>query len=180
MTSTQILSASGSSDIKIYSTASSDYPFLQTLSSAHKLGCHHLCTSTNGKKAASIGFAGEIRLWRLDDNPDDGRKNEWQGDGVISTTTLTNSLLEYDKYGVCFQSLTTWPDSKIAGEIWAIALSENGQYLAGTSVDGRIGVWDVFNESKEKIQEYETKGSFGMCIDLVSFVKFKNYLCYLS
>ena len=62
--------------------------------------------------------------------------------------------------------------SKIPGEVWAIALSENGQYLAGTSVDGRIGVWDTFNEGKEKIQEYETKGSFGMCIDLVGLINY--------
>ena len=57
--------------------------------------------------------------------------------------------------------------SKTAGEVWSVALSEDGQYLAATSVDGRIRVWDTTNEAKEKIQEYETKGSFGMCVDLV-------------
>ena len=53
-----------------------------------------------------------------------------------------------------------------AGEMWAIALSENGQYLAATSYDGKINVWDCLGERK-KIREYETKGSFGLCIDLV-------------
>lgn len=52
-----------------------------------------------------------------------------------------------------------------AGEIWSIALSEDGQYLAATSFDGRISVWDSFANGA-KIREFETKGSFGMSIDL--------------
>ena len=56
-------------------------------------------------------------------------------------------------------------DGNKAGEMWAIALSEDGQYLASTSYDGRINVWDTL-ASREKIREYETKGSFGMAIDI--------------
>ncbi|KAK5016621.1 Ski complex subunit Rec14, partial [Cryomyces antarcticus] len=54
-----------------------------------------------------------------------------------------------------------------AGELWAIALSENGQFLAATAYDGRINIWDTVPEGRPKIREYETKRSFGMCIDLV-------------
>lgn len=50
--------------------------------------------------------------------------------------------------------------------MWAIALSADGQYLASTSYNGRLNVWDTKNERK-KFKEYETKGSYGMCIDLV-------------
>ena len=57
-------------------------------------------------------------------------------------------------------------ESKKAGELWAIALSHDGQYLASTTFDGRINVWDT-TLALSKIREYETKGSFGMCIDLV-------------
>lgn len=57
-------------------------------------------------------------------------------------------------------------DGNKAGEIWAIALSEDGQYLASMTYDGRINVWDNLAQ-RQKIREYETKGSFGMCIDLV-------------
>lgn len=57
-------------------------------------------------------------------------------------------------------------DGNKAGEVWAIALSENGQYLASTSIDGRINVWDNFADGA-KIREFETKGSYGMSIDLV-------------
>lgn len=56
-------------------------------------------------------------------------------------------------------------DGNKAGEIWAIALSENGQFLGGTTYEGRINVWDLVNGMK-KVAIYETKGSFGMCIDM--------------
>ena len=58
-------------------------------------------------------------------------------------------------------------DNNKAGEVWAIALSENGQYLASTSFDGRINLWDNV-AGRVKIREFETRGSFGMAIDLVS------------
>jgi len=51
--------------------------------------------------------------------------------------------------------------------VWAVALSENGQYLAGVSQDGHIGVWDLKADGAQ-IRDHETKGSFGTCIDLVS------------
>jgi superkiller protein 8 len=76
-------------------------------------------------------------------------------------------------------------DGKIvneAGEIWAVALSEDGQYLASTTFDGRINVWDLLTEKREKIRQYETKGSFGMCIDLVwsSQCQISSYLTPLK
>jgi len=37
--------------------------------------------------------------------------------------------------------------------------------LASTTYDGRINVWDLVAD-RRKIREYETKGSFGMCIDM--------------
>lgn len=51
--------------------------------------------------------------------------------------------------------------------VWAVALSEDGQYLAGVSQDGHIGVWDLKADGAQ-IRDHETKGSFGTCIDLVS------------
>ncbi|KAL9004515.1 MAG: hypothetical protein Q9188_002672 [Gyalolechia gomerana] len=56
-------------------------------------------------------------------------------------------------------------DGNKAGEVWAVALSADGQYLAATSIDGRINVWDNVG-GHAKIREFETKGSFGMAIDL--------------
>jgi WD40 repeat protein len=66
-TNTQILSASGSSSIRIHSTTDPDFPLAQTLEKVHKLGCHHLATSRDGQVTASAGFAGEVRIWALQD-----------------------------------------------------------------------------------------------------------------
>ncbi|KAK3171085.1 hypothetical protein OEA41_003169 [Lepraria neglecta] len=132
-TPTQILSASGSSSIRIHSTNNPDFPLSQTLEKVHKLGCHHLTTSRNGQVAASVGFGGEVKIWGVQDA-------QWSESRKIV-------------------------DGSKAGEIWAIALSEDGQYLAATSFDGRINVWDYLADGA-KIREFETKGSFGMSIDL--------------
>ncbi|KAI9855557.1 MAG: superkiller [Vezdaea acicularis] len=56
-------------------------------------------------------------------------------------------------------------DGNNAGEIWAVALSHDGMFLASTAYDGRINVWETTGERK-RIRQYETKGSFGLCIDL--------------
>ncbi|MCJ1256952.1 superkiller [Lignoscripta atroalba] len=131
VTPTQIISASGSSVLKVYSTTEPDFPLHQTIEQAHKLGCHHVTTSKSGSKAASAGFGGEVKIWTIEDG-------QWSEEAI---------------------------DGNKAGEIWAIALSEDGQYLASTTYDGRINVWDTLADRK-KIREYETKGSFGMSIDL--------------
>ena len=66
--------------------------------------------------------------------------------------------------------LTLVADQNKPGEIWAIALSADGQYLASTSINGKINVWSLNkDEGMPRIREYETKGSFGLCVDLVSF-----------
>ncbi|KAI6248616.1 Meiotic recombination protein rec14 [Erysiphe necator] len=137
-----ILSASGASAIKIYSTESADIPLFQTLSGAHKIGCHHIATSRDGRHAVSAGFGGEVKVWRLSkiENKGENGGEEWVEEG---------SILGENK----------------AGEIWAIAISDDGQYLASTSYDGRINVWDLV-AGRKKIREFETNGSFGMCLDL--------------
>jgi len=53
-----------------------------------------------------------------------------------------------------------------SSEVWAITLSEDGRYLAGTTHDGHIKVWDL-HANGEQIRDFETKGSFGTSIDLV-------------
>jgi superkiller protein 8 len=141
VTSKQLLSASGATSIKIYSTTSTSFDLAQTLSGAHKLGCHHIATSRNGLFAASAGFGGEVKIWSID-----AETGEWSEAGNVV-------------------------DGNKAGEVWAIALSEDGQFLAATTYDGRINVWDLSDAAGQgakgkKIREYETKGSFGMCVDM--------------
>jgi superkiller protein 8 len=144
-TPTSILSASGSSDILVHSTQDAAFPLQQTLSNAHKLGCHHLTASANGKVAASAGFGGEIKVWSCDSEG----SGEWSETGKL-------------------------PIEKSAGEAWAISLDAEGRYLATSSYDGRIGVWDLLSGSEEwtKAREYETKGSFGLCVAMSSDQKY--------
>lgn len=140
MTPTQILSGSGETSIKIHSTTHDEFPIAQVLKDAHKLGCHHIVTDKSGTRAASVGFDGSVKTWKYEEGM-------WKDDGEI---------------------IPTGKDApKKAGEVWAVALSIDGQYLASTTHDGRVSVWDLTN-GKQKIREFETKGSFGMCIDMVS------------
>ncbi|KAI8179281.1 Meiotic recombination protein rec14 [Colletotrichum sp. SAR 10_75] len=142
-----VLSASGSSTLHVHNTADPAIPITQSISGAHKLGCHHICTSRDGRVAASAGFAGELKVWVVDKDT-----GEWK---LHSEVTDQNSK---------------------AGETWAIALSEDGKFLAGTTYDGRINVWDIGEEGTPKIREYETgspgSGSFGMSVDLSRDGKF--------
>lgn len=152
-----MLSGSGSSSIKIHSITEIGVPLGQTLEKAHGLGCHHIATSKNGLAAASVGFGGELRTWAL-------KNGQWIGKGdvvgAISFIPIPNPA--------CLSFIANQSsDSLKAGEAWAIALSEDGQYLASTSYNGRINVWDTV-AGGAKIREFETKGSFGMAIDLVS------------
>lgn len=134
-----VISGSGSSTLHIHDATDSAFPLKQSISDAHKLGCHHACTSKDGRVAATAGFGGEIKVWTV--NQDTG---EWslRGDG---------------------------PATK-PGQAWALALSEDGSFLAATTNDGKINVWDVTGEKYSRVQEYETgsagSGSFGMCVDL--------------
>ncbi|KAM0426937.1 hypothetical protein ACHAPT_007835 [Fusarium lateritium] len=142
-----VISASGSSTLHIHDTTDPTIPLKQSISDAHKLGCHHICTSRSGNVAASAGFGGELKIWQL--NKDTG---EWSFDGEI-----------------------TGPSAK-PGDIWALALSEDGAYLATTTNNGRVNVWDITGEEKAKIREFETgsggSGSFGMSVDLSRDGKF--------
>ncbi|KLO91142.1 hypothetical protein CEK26_007036 [Fusarium fujikuroi] len=140
-TSKAVISGSGSSTLHVHDTTDPSFPLKQSISDAHKLGCHHVCTSRNGNVAASAGFGGEVKIWKVDSDT-----GEWSLNGEITGSA-----------------------SK-PGEAWAMALSENGSYLATTTNDGRVNVWDVMDEKKPKIREYETgsagSGSFGMSVDL--------------
>ncbi|CAH0041308.1 unnamed protein product [Clonostachys solani] len=142
-----VLSVSGSSTIHIHDTTDPAFPLKQSISDAHKLGCHHICTSRNGRVAASAGFGGEVKIWNLTQET-----GEWSSGGEIQES------------------------SNKPGEVWALALSDDGTYLATTTYDGRVNVWNLSGESKAKVQEYETgspgSGSFGLSVDLSRDGKF--------
>ncbi|THC98222.1 hypothetical protein EYZ11_002304 [Aspergillus tanneri] len=130
VTNSQVLSASGASAIKVYSTTDPEFPLIQSIDGAHKAGCHHIAADGNGSRAVSVGFGGEIKIWHCDGGT-------WSQDETVSGSA----------------------------DVWAVTLSQNGQYLAGVSQDGHIKVWDLKSNGNQ-IRDYETKGSFGTCIDM--------------
>jgi superkiller protein 8 len=93
-TPTHLLTASGSSSIKIYRTTSrtihadstedeNPYPLAQTLEGVHKLGCHHICAAAEGNMAASVGFAGEVKVWKFESRDGDTKDGSWEEKGEI-------------------------------------------------------------------------------------------------
>lgn len=136
--------------MRVHSTTDPTFLLQQEIPNAHKLGCHHVCTAREGlgNVAASVGFGGEIKIWR---RKNDNGNTEWEHWWEIAPTKTSG------------------------GDVWAIALSADENYLACTTSDGRIHVWDL--SSRERIQTYETGsstggGSFAMAVDLSRDGKF--------
>ncbi|KAK2735960.1 hypothetical protein FQN57_001033 [Myotisia sp. PD_48] len=63
VTPSQIICSSGSASIQVVSNEEG-FPISQTLSQAHKIGCHHLAASEDGSKMVSVGFDGAVLLWQ--------------------------------------------------------------------------------------------------------------------
>ncbi|KAL1840535.1 hypothetical protein VTJ49DRAFT_356 [Mycothermus thermophilus] len=161
-TPTSLLSASGSSALRVHNTTDATFPLQQTISNAHKLGCHHVVTARGGlgNVAASVGFGGEIKIWTLH-KPESasGQQPEWRLHWEIppSKPQAQNGNANGNSSG-----------GVTPGDVWAVALSADENYLACTTSDGRIHVWDI--AARERIQTYETGarggGSFAMAVDL--------------
>lgn len=88
VTDSQILSASGASSLKVYSTADADFPLAQSIDGAHKVGCHHIVTNPPGSRAVSVGFGGEIKIWSH-------RDGSWYEDNAISGECYSSKTLGY-------------------------------------------------------------------------------------
>ncbi|KAH7039970.1 WD40-repeat-containing domain protein [Microdochium trichocladiopsis] len=169
-----LLSASGSSTLHVHDTSSPAFLLVLSLSGAHKLGAHHVAVSRDGKVAASAGFGGEVKIWRVAESG----TGDWIAAGEVDSGNATASALVAEDDASAANgngSSSKTKKKKNAGEAWAIALSENGQFLATTTYDGRINVWDLLaggeqKKAPSKIREYETgsggSGSFGLCVDL--------------
>jgi len=118
---------------------------IQSIPDAHKLGCHHIATAkgagSEGTTAASAGFGGELKVWKA------GSDGEW--------ALYREVRPDEDK-------------AQKNGDIWALALSADERYLACSSHDGKVRVWDLADMAI--IQVYETAasrdGSFTMAVDL--------------
>lgn len=57
-------------------------------------------------------------------------------------------------------------------------MNPEGRFLAATTHDGRVNVYDTTTiqgevKAPEKVAQFETKGSFGMCVDIVR----QDFIC---
>ena len=168
-----VLIASGASSLQIHSTASSSYPHVQTLASGHPLGCHHITCSLDGNTAVSVGFGGEVKVWRATPSSYETtgealneQREVWQSAGEVHAGILENKRRNP---GLC----------------WAVSISPSGRHLAGTTHDGRVRIWDLEPRSQnmlddsstngetsatggepELVHEFETRGGFGTNVDI--------------
>lgn len=89
-----------------------------------------------------MGFGGDIKVWRS--NPDSG------------------------DFSLDYEITPSEAKTKGVGDSWAVALSSDENFLACTTHDGKIHVWDL--RSKGVVQTYETggsgNGSFGLSVAL--------------
>ncbi len=112
----------------------------QSIDNAHKLGCHHVCTAKggSGRLAASAGFGGEVKIWRLTEAGD--WTEEW----------------------------TLRPSDPNGSDVWALAMSADEQHLACTTHDGRICIWDLVARQRTQVHETGggSAGSFALSVDL--------------
>ncbi|KAF4584384.1 WD40/YVTN repeat-like-containing domain protein [Ophiocordyceps camponoti-floridani] len=134
-----VLSASGSSTLHVHDTTNGAFTLKQSIPRAHKLGCHHICASANGKVAASAGFGGEISVWALD-----GDTGEWRADGGVETDGAGEAwALALSEDGAVLAASTH--DGSV--NVWNIADKDRSkvhEYETGSPASG----------------------SFGMCVDL--------------
>ncbi len=156
MTPTSVISGSGASTLRVHSTATAEFPIAQSVDGAHKLGCHHVATAKGGagRVACSAGFGGEVKVWRCSE----------AGDWTLGTTLRPSDLVAAGAAGGDDEGGKTDKTT----DAWALALSNNEQYLAYTTHDGRVGVWDL--QAGKRLLVYSANNratsSFAMAVDL--------------
>ncbi|EPS37047.1 hypothetical protein H072_9347 [Dactylellina haptotyla CBS 200.50] len=84
------LSGSGASAIKLHSTSDPEHPLLHSFDNAHKLGCHHISVSKQGKRAVSSGFEGSIRIWDLENLELNGEISDFNKNDRVWAISLSS------------------------------------------------------------------------------------------
>jgi superkiller protein 8 len=190
-TARQLISASGSSSILIHelpgtspsATASPENhipKLIQKIEKAHAAGIHHLAAAAEGNTFVSAGFGGEVLIWKQAEG-ESGGSGEWELAGRIKES-LPGARKAKAVAGS--DGGETGVKTSGVGELWSLAMTANGRYLAASSYDGKLRVWDMLTgEDREEkqgkntikirepevVREYDTRGSFGMCVAIVRF-----------
>ncbi|KAK5937715.1 Ski complex subunit Rec14 [Knufia obscura] len=144
-TPTQTITGSGSPDLKIHSTTSTDFTQDQVLKNAHPLGCHHIAISRNHLTLVSVGFGGEAKIWKFSDGI-------WKPTGEIPAAKKAGELwaVALDSEGR-FLVGTTYDGRN---NVWELTREITNEKTGEEKV--------VAN----KFAEYETRGGFGLAVDV--------------
>lgn len=126
VTTTQVLSASGASSIKIHSTTGPDFALVQSLEEAHKIGCHHIVTDAKGSRAVSIGFGGDIKIWLYHDG-------NWSEDHTTSVGSADVWAIALSEDGRHLAGVTQ------SGHIKVWDLSAGGEEIRDYEAKGSFG-----------------------------------------
>lgn len=124
-------------------------------------------------RAVSVGFGGEVRVWARSGTPGSASGSGGGGGGAGGRTNGDAAGEEWKEDGEM-----SLKEGRKTGDLWAPALSHEGRYLVGTTIDGKANVWDLESggegerKERKKIMTLETKGSFGICCDMVRFERF--------
>jgi superkiller protein 8 len=152
VTSSWVITVAGDSSVKLWDIGTPEHPLVHEFPGAHPLGAHHVAVNTaTGIRAASAGFGGEIILWNLE--------------------KLEQQHKIKGQEGMSRNARDVWPGANMlfvgVKGVWAVALSPQGDRLAASTCDGKINIWDT-SKPQKALKTYETKGSFGLCVDIVS------------
>ncbi|KAH8175562.1 WD domain, g-beta repeat domain-containing protein [Sarocladium implicatum] len=158
-TQKSVISGSGSSTLHVHDATDPAFPLKQSIPEAHKLGCHHACTSKDGRVAATAGFGGEIKVWAV--NPDTG---EWQpkGDGpatkpgqawalalsedgsFLGATTNEGKINVWDVTGEKAAKIQEYETGSAGSGSFGMCvdLSRDGKYTASGHQNGAVYIFD--------------------------------------
>ena len=137
---------SGEPTVKVWDAKDPEHPKVHHFDQAHRLGIHHVAVSDEGS-AATVGYEGGLKLWDLKELKQKSELSE------LLVLVFLQILIS-----ICIESS--------ADDTWAVSLSPTGDICYNTTHDGRIIARDV-RDLRNKIGEYATKGSFGLCVDTV-------------
>lgn len=174
-TKTTLLSASGSSSIKVHDTTQPDFPLTQTLSGAHKLGVHHLVTNKEGNRAASTGFEGEAKIWTVGEDGVWNQKGSLKDHGTeiwavalsadgnyLASTSIDGRINVWDLNAEGMPKIREYETKGSLG--MCVDLSADGRFTASGHESGSIY---VFNNDSGRMSH--SLASLVKCVRAVAF-----------
>ncbi|BFZ63231.1 Ski complex subunit Rec14 [Saitoella coloradoensis] len=150
-TSTYLITASGDSTIKFWDASNPEHTLVNTIKTPHAAGIHHLAVNTEGNRMVSVGFAGEVIVWDLEEMKEIGRIEEpgskdtpWSivlspDSKTLATTSYAGKMTIYD---LATSSRLASDDTR--GSFGTcISYSPDGRYIATGHQNGGLYIFST-------------------------------------